>query len=882
MKKATLFVILAALLAGCTAQFDKNAISPDKPSGEDSIFGMNLPDDAVDPERLNVLFDEETVAELERMTGEDGYVQLPKVKAFDGRGIVRMRRMFPEAGRFEARTRAEGLHRWYEIFYDAEASLTKAAQGWIALPGVEIVEFNPLIHIVGDPVLVEEEPTALRTATSSTTYPFNDPRLPSQWHYFNNGSAASSVSGCDINVFPVWKRYTTGSPEVIVGVVDGGVDFTHEDLAANMWHNPEKKGDAQYGYNFVNDSYIVTADDHGTHVAGTIAAVNNNNIGVSGIAGGDAAKGQPGVKIMSCQIFEGETGNGSGAAAIKWSADHGAIISQNSWGFKGETETPKSLKGAVDYFIKYAGIDENDNQVGPMRGGIVIFSAGNENVSTSGNSYGPIFNVASVGADYHRAYYSCYGDWIDISAPGGDAKKGNQVLSTLPNNRYGLFQGTSMACPHISGVAALIVSHYGKEGFTPTELERRMTESATPIQSFNKSFLMGAGLVNAYGAIAGSGGVAPDTPGDLNVQTQSNNLHFKITVPEDKDDGVPSAIKLYYSTKPFSSVSSELMFALFYLGKESAGDKLEGSVLGLEFNTLYYVSAAAIDLAGNLSGLTETVSVSTGSNSAPVIEPLGATSLTIKAHETGKIPFQVSDPDGHFYHIDLLNDTPGVSLDTLVREKPTILVKGPEAPSGQFKATLSVTDIYGANASQAVSITILENHAPVIANIFPDRIFQQGVATEELSSATYFSDEDGEELSYDFQFSNEMVVNMTYQGGKFYLTPMNYGYSDVTVTATDVRRLSVTQTFRVLVRDGNEDVDIYPNPVRDYLMVRTSEDATASLKLVNVSGGTVFEDTLTITPFEPAKVDVHSFPAGIYTVILDYGGKIISRQIVKL
>lgn len=882
MKKTALFVTLAALLAGCTTQFDKNTIFPDKPSGEDFIFGLDLPEDAVDPERLNVLFNEDTALELELMTGEDGYVHIPQVKAFDGRGIVRMRRLFPDAGRFEARTRAEGLHRWYEVYYDEDASLTKAAQGWIALPGVEFVEFNPLIHIVGDPVLVAEAQTTAQSAASSGSYPFDDPRLPSQWHYHNTGSASSAVSGCDINVFPVWERYTTGSPEVIVGVVDGGVDFKHEDLAANMWHNPEKKGDAQYGYNFVNDTYIVSADDHGTHVAGTIAAVNNNGIGVCGIAGGDAAKGQPGVKIMSCQIFEGDKGNGSGSTAIKWSADHGAVISQNSWGFKNETETPKSLMAAVDYFIKYAGIDENGNQTGPMRGGIVIFSAGNENVSTSGNSYGPIFNVASVGADYHRAYYSCYGDWIDISAPGGDAKKGNQVLSTLPDNRYGLLQGTSMACPHVSGVAALVVSLYGKEGFTPAELERRMVESAIPIQSFNKSFLMGAGLINAYGAIAGSGGVAPETPSGLSAKTQSNNLHFQITIPEDKDDGVPSAIKLYYSTKTFSSISSDLMFALFYLDKESAGDKLEGNLLGLEFNTHYYVAAAAVDLAGNLSGLTEMVSVTTGSNSVPVIEALGATSLTIKAHETGKMPFQVSDPDGHFYSIDLLNDNPGISLDTLVREKPIIMVKGPETESGRYEATLSVTDIYGAHVSQAVSITVLENHAPIIVGKLPDRIFQQGVATEELSSTDFFSDEDGEELSYDFQFSNEMVVNMTYQGGKFYLTPMNYGYSDVTVTATDVRQMTATQTFRVLVRDGNEDVDIYPNPVQDYLYVRTSQDAIANLKLINTSGAAIYEEALTITPFNPAKVDVRTFPAGVYTVLLDYEGNTISRQIVKL
>ena len=517
-----------------------------------------------------------------------------------------------------------------------------------------------------------------------------------------------------------------------------------------------------------------------------------------------------------------------------------------------------------------------------MRGGIVIFAAGNENTDVSGNSYEAIFNVASVGADYYRAYYSNYGDWVDISAPGGDAKKGNQVLSTLPGNKYGKMQGTSMACPHVSGIAALIVSRFGTEGFSPKEVERRMIESAISIQSFNKKYLMGAGLVNAYGAIAGSGGAAPGVPANLSVSAKSNNLHFQVTVPEDADDGVPSAIKLFYGTQPFSSASSDLMFATYYLDDQSAGDKLEGVVSGLEFNTRYYVAAAAIDLAGNLSGLTDAIPVTTGGNSAPVIEVLSGTSLTIKPHQIGKLSFQVDDPDGHFYNIDLINDTPGITLDTLTRNKPVIVVKGENTASGNYKAKLSVTDIYGANASQAVSITVLENHPPKVAEQLPDRIFQQGVTTEELPSATYFQDEDGEDLSYNFQISNETVVNMTYQGGKFFLTPMNYGYSDVTVTATDIRKESVTQTFRVLVRDGSQDVDIYPNPVQDYLYVRTSEEASANLKLVSVTGATVFEDSLTITPFEPAKVDVRTFPAGVYTVTLDYGGKIISRQIVKL
>lgn len=879
MKKFTCFISLILSLTGCANLVEEQIPAS---SGETSaeIFGITLPEDAIDPQHLNVYIDESTALELERFTSEDGLVRLPEVKSIDGTGILRMRRLFPYAGKFEARTRKEGLHRWYEVFYDASVSVTKAAQGWAGMPGVLCVELNPRIHIVGDSIPVEVEPNATRSA-ASTKLPFNDPRLPSQWHYYNNGAAASAVSGCDVNVVPVWKRYTTGSPDVIVGVVDGGIDFNHEDLAPNMWHNPEKTGDMKYGYNFTNDSFVIHPDNHGTHVAGTIAAVNNNGIGVAGIAGGNAAAGLKGVQVMSLQIFDGEA-SGSGAQAIKWSADHGAIISQNSWGYEGETTTPKSLQSAVDYFIKYAGLDENGAQVGPMAGGIVIFAAGNEDTNTSGNGYEPIFNVASVGADYRRAYYSNYGDWVDIAAPGGDARKGNQILSTLPGNRYGLYQGTSMACPHVSGVAALIVSRLGGPGFTPEELSRRMRESATPITSFNRNYSLGAGLINAYRAIAGSGGVAPETPGAFSVNARSNRLHFSLRVPKDADDGIPSSIKVYYHTKDFSEVSPELMFAQFYLEDESDGDLYEATVDGLEFNTRYYVAAAAEDLAGNRSALTGRIAVTTGSNNVPVIEELGETSLSIRPHQRGSLSFRVYDPDGHFYSIDLDNVVPGVVLDTLVRDMPKVVINGPDTPSGTYEASLRVVDIYGAAATKKMSFTVLENHPPYLAAQFEDQILAKGSTTQEISCSDYFRDDDGEDLSFQIDISDRTVVNLAFQNGIFYLTPLNYGYSDITVTASDIRGEKAVQSFRVLVRDASQEVDVYPNPVHNNLYVRTGVDTQVQLRIVAPSGATFYEDTVSVSPFDPAIIDMSKAGAGVYTVALSIGKNQLTYNVVKL
>lgn len=882
MKRLSALLFILFAVTAC-----RQSTEIDQPGSEknqlDKIYGLNIPENAKDPRRLNVYVTESLSEELESMTDENGNVELPAVKSFDDAGIVRMRRLFPNAGKFEARTRQEGMHRWYEVLYEEGTAITKAAIGWTSIPGVISIEFNPTIHLVGDPVIVEAEPEAVQTRASSSKLPFNDPRLPSQWHYYNNGTASSSVSGCDINVVPVWKRYTTGDPSVIVGVVDGGIDFKHEDLADNMWLNPEKKGDYRYGYNFVTDSYLVKADDHGTHVAGTIAAVNNNGIGVCGIAGGNAAAGQPGVRLMSCQIFEDEKPSASGAAAIKWSADHGAVISQNSWGIRNQDTTPTSLKHAVDYFIKYAGIDENGIQTGPMKGGIVIFSAGNDSTNVSSNDYDHIFCVASVGADYRRAYYSNFGEWVDIAAPGGDVKKGNQVLSTTPNNTYGLMQGTSMACPHVSGVAALIVSRYGGEGFTPDELIKRLTEGATPIQSFNRGYQIGCGLVNAYKSIAGGGGTPPEMPKDFVVDTQSNNIRFSISVPADADDGVPVSICFYYKPTDFETVTDDVMFAQFYLDEEEVGDCLKGTVSGLEFNSTYYVAAAAMDLSGNVSPLTSHFKVETGGNTDPVIKPGEGSSVVLKPHQTGKLPFEIIEEDGHFYTIELQSPTEGVVLDTLVRENPVVVFSGPDIPSGSYTASLTVTDFYGASTVQEMNYTILENHAPVVVNRFQDFTFDSRAAiSQEFNSLDYFKDDDGEELAYSFDIDNESVINMTYHNGTFFLTPMNYGYANVTVTGTDVRKEIASQSFRVLIRDGQSEMDVYPNPVRTNLYIRMGTAADADVRIVSASGATYYNASGHITPFEPMEIDMKSADPGVYSVLVSVGDKQYKHNIVKL
>lgn len=872
--------VLLFILSSCLRQEDIILIERDL-NPQEQVFGSELTDEHL-LNRMNIKVTDELATQLEEATKNNGEVNLKPFRSLTQQGVVKMRRLFPDAGRFEARTRAEGLHKWYVLTYEEGRSMTKASDG-LLLEGVEIIEYCPEIELVGNPEVVEV--VSVKTKASSDGV-FDDPMLEDQWHYYNNGSATSSVSGCDINVVPVWKNYSNYykyKGDIIVSIVDGGVDYKHEDLKANMWRNPDKTGDNVYGYNFVNNSYNVTPEDHGTHVAGTVAAVNNNGIGVAGVAGGDSGRRIPGAKIMSCQIFEGEK-SGSGAAAIKWGADNGAVISQNSWGYPSLDHTPASDKAAVDYFIKYAGLDENGRQTGPMKGGLVVFAAGNEGKNTSSADYEKILNVTSVGADYKRAYYTCYGDYADVIAPGGDAKKGNQVLSTLPGDKYGRMQGTSMACPHVSGLAALALVRLGGDGFTAEKLRQQIESSVTDISSFNPGYYLGKGLINAYKTLNAAGGKSPETPEGLEATAQSNNVTVSVKVPRDSDDGTPSSIYVYYSTSDFTS-SKGKSFGMFYTEDAKVGDTITGIIGGLDFETEYYFAAVACDLAGNKSGLSSRIKVTTGPNSVPKLKTESNLDIKIKAHESASADFEIIEPDGHFYTIELQPGSEAAVLDTLVRNCPKIRLTPSKAPTGKYSAILTVTDIYGSSASATFAYEILENSKPEIAKPFENVIFNSKAAEiKEMTATEYFKDDDGEELAYTFEFSHPDVANMTYSEGKFLITSMNYGVSDIKVTGTDIRGETVSQSLKVLVRSDSKEVNLYPNPVQDKMNIRVGKDVKdLSLQLISVLGSISYEGSFQdASPFDSISVDLSGLDPGSYTAIVKMDGKEHKQQIVKL
>ena len=394
---------------------------------------------------------------------------------------------------FPTTTGNEKLDRWVLVHFDESLDLKVVAEEIAALESVERVEFDLKMKRISSEAL--PMPTMRPEPTRSVELPFNDPELPYQWHYYNDGSlseyadkAEYCLAGADINLLNAWK-YTAGDRRVIVAVVDGGIMCDHPDLKDNMWVNEaEQNGqkgiddddngyvDDIHGYNFVADSGNITADDHGTHVAGTIGAVNNNGYAVCGIAGGTG--NNDGVRLMSIQIFEGEEScyQHQIARGFQYAADNGAVLINNSWGYEPDAYISDNdfvrydsvLKEAIDYFQSNARLD------GVMDGGVAIFAAGNETYPQPcyPGAYYKYICVTAMASDYTAAYYTNYGPGCNVVAPGGDANYGTLfcISSTSLDTKYGYeyMQGTSMATPHVTGCAALALSYALKQGYTLT------------------------------------------------------------------------------------------------------------------------------------------------------------------------------------------------------------------------------------------------------------------------------------------------------------------------------------------------------------------------------------------------------------------------------
>ena len=855
--------LVVVILASCSKE--KEADAPRTEPAESSTKKLS----AVIPGEAKVFLSEEMAAIVEEAAATGGVVTKSSAlnDLVSSLGITSMRRLFPYAGEFEERTRHEGLHRWYKITFDEEIPVTKAGEQLLSLPGVEI--FTPR-----------------RRIRSLAKVP-NDRFWSYMWPLY---------SGNGINVQEVWEKYTTGKSDVIVCVVDGGIQLNHPDLAWNCL--------SEGHYNYVDRNKTITPDDHGTHVAGTIAAVSNNGTGVTGIAGGDYAAGQHGVSLLSHQVFRSNVG-GDFEAAIKEGADHGALISQNSWGYDFDYNEDGKITGneledarrsfnnpdpdfvnAVNYFIKYAGCDRN---VVPtqlpgslMKGGVVIFAAGNDDIQFGPPAnYEPCIAVGATDSRGERCDFSNYGDWVDICAPG------DNIASTVKGGEYATMGGTSMACPHVSGVAALLISHFGGPGYTKEQLKEALLGGARQIPASTGSKPIGP-MLDAMGAFMMGDSVDPVKVEDYTASVSGNSVIATLTTngsyyynlyaatnrslienlnPEKPASGVYSAVK--------SVANPDVL----------SGEELKVQLPGLDFQTTYYVTVVGSNYAKRYAEAGPIKQVTTATNNPPVLGG-DAKIGTFHQYEIISLPMEIYEPDGNAMTVTYTN-SPNTGRGKLVQveSKWVFELNCQLSQPGTFKLNVTATDEYGLVTKREYSYEVLQNVAPVVSTPFDNCQLAAAGDKIVIGVPEHFTDADGEPLSYMVTVMNESIVSASLEeNGQLTIQALGNGITEVRVAATDALMERADGIIKVLVRKPTEDFSIYPESpaLGPSLTILTgTEEAETDIRLVTSAGSAVYRYHGILSAYNPVTIDTSALSPGIYTLVVTYNGTAHKKTLIK-
>lgn len=427
----------------------------------------------------------------------------------------------------------------------------------------------------------------------------NDP-FYAQQPDLNNDGINGKKADADIDAPEAWQ-ITTGSSSVVVGVIDTGIDYNHPDLMDNIWTNPGESGlDAQgrdkrnngvdddgngyvddfRGWDFVNnDNDPMDDHSHGTHVAGTIGAVGNNGIGISGVNWT--------VRLVGLKFLNG-AGSGQlsdAVRAIEYATLMNIPITNNSWGGGGyEATLEAAIKAAGDkgyLFVAAAGNDGSNNDLTPAY--------------PASYNLPNVLSVAAVDSDDTLAYFSNYGvSSVHVAAPGVN------ILSTLPNNNYGMFSGTSMATPHVAGVSALLKAHNPDYSFT--QIKGRIMGASDRMPS-----LMGkvvSGRLNAF-SVFEEDTVLPNPviDGDLSF-VGITRLELNWTPSgDDGSTGSASSYEIRRSSEPIDSESKWEKAKVVSFSMIAQSPKFSVRIVDQALKSKGFLVVRATDNVGNMSAL---------------------------------------------------------------------------------------------------------------------------------------------------------------------------------------------------------------------------------------------------------------------------------------
>lgn len=858
-------------------------------------------------------------------------------------GNLKMEPVFDISGEYAPAMRREGLDRWYKITFDKGIDVQSVIDALKTDESVEIVHGG--LQVVQNKLnyTAYHEPVS---ATRSGDFPdvnngysaFNnaDPLLRKQWHYSNEGMREGFVQGADINLFEAWEK-TTGDSRVVVAIIDSGIDTTHPDLQGSMW----KDKDGHYGKNFLDNNYTIDPGFHGTHVGGTVGARSNNGIGVAGVAGGDGNT-NTGVRLMSCQIFGPDRPDGTSQAATTdqiaqsfiWAAQNGALIANCSWGFpwnpqkhfnsedyKNEFAQASTLiQAGIDFFIKYAGNDSNGNPKSEslMSGGVVFFATGNDfarDVEIAPASNPLVIAVGSFTPDFTLARYSNTGTWVDVLAPGGvvDEHIEKGILSTVPTafgnikigdvmgnkylypgqTQYAFANGTSMATPHVTGIAALMVSHFGKQGggFTNKELRKRLL-GAIKAQSLEKASKdvalkgkMGVGFIDAGYALSEPEKTAPKKVEEIKVLEANYydaKISWTVTADEDAVTQTAFAYDIYLNDSETAELSNRT--DVVYSHEKKTGESLEYQFKELESDKTYYVSVVARDRSGNRAAAAS-VRLKTKLNHAPqIMNPFTEKLFILDTRPFYKYSFKVQDqdPDQTWTH-EVSNLPKGV---TLLRNGENldlaILVDG---QVGTYSFDITLTDNLRGKRVEKVEYEIVKHYAPRLIAEIGDVSFFEDDRPMRIELKDLFEVTPGlGQPKFEVKSNNKEVAEANIDNREVVVTPRKRGTATITIIVDDGQKKSHT-TFQVRVTDKSaSDVHaLYPVPAHSYLKILMRSDVEkVDVTVTSVRGEVLISSTLEVKQKQrEATLDIDRLAPGVYNLIVKSERTTSKRTFIK-
>lgn len=869
-------------------------------------------------------------------------------------GGYKLKRVFPNAGKREAMQCQEGLHLWYTVWLDQSKSVTLSR----SLGEANYEDVIAFIEPVFEPIqgTYQMEGVSSIAASNGETSPanvapFNDPLFAKQWNLYNSGRVGnytadgkkivSSIAGADINVVPAWEEQT-GDPRVIVSIVDGGIDVYHEDLINNLWINEneipgngiddDNNGyiDDIHGYNFVDENGVIIPNDHGTHVAGIIAAQNNNGIGISGIAGGDG-RANTGIRVMSSQIFKSNPNydpndptsprsistrsTNHTAAAIVYGANNGAVISQNSWGYDVGVQTPQVIKEAIRYFNKYAGSKAEGDA--PMKGGVVVFAASNDytEFKTYPAAEEDVIAVAAYAPDFSAAWYTNYGSWVDIAAPGGSSpvfkkfpyengEMTSQILSTVASkngeSRYGYMQGTSMAAPHITGLAGLIISKYGGADFTNKDLKQRLLTSVkgenTDRYNLPKYYgKMGKGFADAVIALE------PYDTSAIPGLPLFEDSFFKSSY---------DYIRLVWRAEPFSG-QKELNIDRYnlYISKERITNKnyteeyvakieipanftdsksiMTQTLTNLQSGTKYYFALKSFARNGNSSNLViYSEEVHTLANTAPNItsnidldKP-----LIMAGNEVKEVVFKIEDAENHAYTYSITNSN-RLSVEHNEGEL-RLRIFANKYYKGDYEVVLTVTDEYGAVSSKQFYFRVNLKKPPRLKN--RELSFNIPVGKQQrFNMRDIIEDSESEYLKFELLEPSNSHISASLEHGYLLISATRVGSTNIGVMVEDKYAQKVRIDIPVFSYENEGIYALFPTIAVKNLYIKLGDiiEGKIRVRIRDLMGRVVREEFHDTTELDAHKktiiLNIYSLAPGQYQLSIANKGEVYKDKFLK-